>query len=128
MSRSLHTQLGLLVVMTILCGSLQVWASTSGPRTKLFVIAESAGHKAALTAAVSADSVRMEFASSRNRAIFSGEFTPAQIRALAAQGARFEPVEEIFPARAPQRFGHLLEVRGYEGRSVHPASKPVSTS
>jgi subtilisin len=78
-----------------------------GARQKLFVIAEHGVHKQDLMAAASSASLRMELEAPGNAHTFSGEFTPEEIAALSRLGARFEPVEEVYPLVRRERVGHL---------------------
>jgi hypothetical protein len=78
-----------------------------GARQKLFVIAKHGAHERALMASASSASLRIELGGPRNAHTFSGEFTPEEIEALSRLGARFEPVEEIFPLVRRERVGHL---------------------
>jgi subtilisin len=100
------------------CGAAQ--AQPQAERSKLFVIGADASHKRALMAVAGEGSIRMEFESPGNAAIFSGEFTRGQVVALERLGARFEPVEEISPAAGRQRFGHLQS-----RERPRPSARPV---
>jgi subtilisin len=96
-----------------------------GARQKLFVIAKDSIHKQALMASASSTSLRMELAGPHNAHTFSGEFTPEEVEALSRRGARFEPVEEIFPLVRRERVGHLREGgRSSEAPKVRKAGKP----
>ena len=102
----------------------QADAGDGANRTKLFVIAEDAAHEQALMALAGAAAIRMEFESPGNGFTFSGEFTRGQVRALQALGARFEPVEEIFPHVGRQRFGHLSASTADTRDRLRPHARP----
>jgi hypothetical protein len=106
------------LLMLAWCGAAQ--AQPQAERSKLFVIGADASHKRALMAVAGEGSIRMEFESPGNAAIFSGEFTRGQVVALERLGARFEPVEEISPAAGRQRFGHLQS-----RERPRPSARPV---
>jgi len=93
-----------------------------GARQKLFVIAKHGIHKRALMASASSTSLRMELGGPGNAQTFSGEFTSEEIEALSQLGARFEPVEEIFPLVRRERVGHLRG--GERSAKIHKGGKP----
>lgn len=108
--------LGSLLLVLAVCDSAQA----APERTKLFVIGQDVPHKRALMAVAGEGSIRMEFESPGNTAIFSGEFTHGQRIALERLGARFEPVEAIAPSAGHQRFGHLQS-----RERIRPSARPV---